>query len=173
MKFGEGLKLYRELANLSQKDLAEKLCVPASMIGRYETTNTEPRIGFVIDVCRVLNVSIDDLMGFKLVDEKKQIIDLLPCKIVDKTNEDIKIEWTLEANDENYNFYTTTKESDFYSVIENIDIECTDYTRKTYGNMLGYFLGSNMLDLFGKLTFEKDSDKNNFLLMIKSLLNGQ
>lgn len=172
MKFGEGLKFYRELANLSQKDLAEKLCVPASMIGRYETTNTEPRIGFVIDVCRVLNVSIDDLMGFK-VDAQKQIIDLLPCKIVDKTNEDIKIEWTLEANDENYNFYTTIKEGDFYSVIENIDVECTDYTRKTYENLLGYFLGSNMLGLFGKLTFEKDSDKDNFLLLIKSLLNGQ
>lgn len=172
MNFGEGLKFYRELAHLSQKELAEKLCVPASMIGRYETTNTEPRIGFVMDVCRILNVSIDDLMGFE-VNTKKQVLDLLPCKIVDRTNQNIKIEWNTVANDKEYNFYTIVNEADFNKAIENIDAECDNYSRKAYGSVFGHFLGRGMLDLFSKLTFEKESDKDNYLLMIKLLLDSR
>lgn len=68
MKFGECLKAARERAGLSQKELGKLLFVPASMIGRYETTDTEPRIGFVLDLCKALKTTPNELLNYKQFD---------------------------------------------------------------------------------------------------------
>lgn len=62
MKFSECLRQAREKAGLTQKELAEKLNVPPQMINRYENSNTEPRIGFVVNIANILNISLDELM---------------------------------------------------------------------------------------------------------------
>lgn len=62
MKFSECLRQAREKAGLTQKELAEKLNVPPQMINRYENSDTEPRIGFVINIANALNISLDELM---------------------------------------------------------------------------------------------------------------
>ncbi|MDO4920221.1 MAG: helix-turn-helix transcriptional regulator [Phascolarctobacterium sp.] len=73
MNFGECLKAAREKAGLSQKELGQLLLVPASMIGRYETTNTEPRIGFIIELCKVLNITPNELLNYKTSTEQEYI----------------------------------------------------------------------------------------------------
>ena len=62
LKFSECLRQAREKAGLTQKELAEKLNVPPQMINRYENSDTEPRIGFVINIANALNISLDELM---------------------------------------------------------------------------------------------------------------
>lgn len=57
MNFNECLKKARETAGISQKQLADKLNVPASMISRYESTDTEPRIGFVLKIIEILGTT--------------------------------------------------------------------------------------------------------------------
>lgn len=65
MKFNECLKLAREKAGLTQKELAEKLHIPPQMINRYENSDTEPRIGFAVEVANALNISLDELMNMQ------------------------------------------------------------------------------------------------------------
>lgn len=61
-KFNECLKIAREKAGLTQKELAERLNVPPPVISRYETSDIEPRIGFVVDVATVLGITLDELI---------------------------------------------------------------------------------------------------------------
>ena len=65
MKFNKCLKIAREKAGLTQKELAEKLNIPPQMINRYENSDTEPRIGFVVDVAVALGITLDELMQYK------------------------------------------------------------------------------------------------------------
>lgn len=62
MKFSECLKQAREKAGITQKELAEKLNVPAPMISRYETSDTEPRIGFVVEIAKALGITLNELI---------------------------------------------------------------------------------------------------------------
>lgn len=62
LKFSECLRQAREKAGLTQKELAEKLNVPPQMINRYENSDTEPRIGFVINIANALSITLDELM---------------------------------------------------------------------------------------------------------------
>lgn len=71
--FAMRLKTAREKAGLTQKELAEKLNVPAPMISRYENSDTEPRIGFVAKIAPILGVSSDFLIGVEPMNE----IDLM------------------------------------------------------------------------------------------------
>lgn len=89
MRFNECLKKAREKTGLSQKELAEKLNIPPQMINRYENSDTEPRIGFVIDVAKVLGLSLDDLMQYK------------PAKI-NLYNDILKGLYIIKENDNNF-----------------------------------------------------------------------
>lgn len=71
--FAMRLKLAREKAGLTQKELAERLNVPPQMINRYENSDTEPRIGFVAKIAPILGVSSDFLIGVEPMNE----IDLM------------------------------------------------------------------------------------------------
>lgn len=65
MKFNQALKKARESAGLSQKQLADMLNVPASMISRYESTDTEPRIGFVLKAIEALGTTPNKFFDFE------------------------------------------------------------------------------------------------------------
>ena len=67
--FSTRLKIAREKAGLTQKELAEKLDIPPQMINRYENSDTEPRIGFVAKTAQILGVSADFLIGVKAMNE--------------------------------------------------------------------------------------------------------
>lgn len=54
---------YRELANLSQKELAKRLNITPSRISNWEQGANCPTIDILFDVCDALNVSINDIYG--------------------------------------------------------------------------------------------------------------
>lgn len=64
MKFRDCLKQARENAGLTQRELAEKLSVPASMIGRYESSDTEPRVDLLKRICKVLDITPNILLNY-------------------------------------------------------------------------------------------------------------
>ena len=54
---------YREKVGLSQKELAQKLNTTSSRISNWEQGSNCPTIDILFEVCRVLNVSINDIYG--------------------------------------------------------------------------------------------------------------
>ena len=61
MTTGELIKQARKQSNLSQKELAEKLGVSASMIGQYENDLRNPKLDTLQRIANALNVPISSL----------------------------------------------------------------------------------------------------------------
>ena len=57
------LKEIREELNISQKEFAKKLNVSPTNIYNYENGRTEPSIEILIQICNLLNVTADYLIG--------------------------------------------------------------------------------------------------------------
>lgn len=54
-----------KLSHLSQKEIAEKLGVNPSTISRYMRCNKFPSLETFANLCAVLDVSSDDILGLK------------------------------------------------------------------------------------------------------------
>lgn len=61
--FGDQLKKYRSMANLSQSTLAKLLNVSQQAVGSWETNRTSPSPEMIVEIASVLNVSTDTLLG--------------------------------------------------------------------------------------------------------------
>lgn len=59
----KNLKLLRNNANLTQRELAEKVKIPKTNIGHYEVGITEPSIETLIKLADYFNCSVDYLLG--------------------------------------------------------------------------------------------------------------
>lgn len=60
--FCENLKLARKAVGLTQKQVAEKLNVVESCYANWEQGRTEPSITALKLLCKIFNVSLDDLL---------------------------------------------------------------------------------------------------------------
>lgn len=72
--FGERLKELRNKANMSQKELAELLCINDRTISRYEKGKTAPDIYNLLQICELFGVNIDYLLGVKEIEKQMQRI---------------------------------------------------------------------------------------------------
>lgn len=63
IQFPSILRAARKSANLTQRDMAEKLSVCRSAYTYYETGHTLPDLETLAKICRVLGVSADSLLG--------------------------------------------------------------------------------------------------------------
>lgn len=70
--FGSTLKSLRLRSDLTQEQLAQKLCLTKSVISAYETGLRMPSYEVLIELSRLFKVSTDYLLGL----ERKQEIDL-------------------------------------------------------------------------------------------------
>jgi DNA-binding response OmpR family regulator len=61
--FSQRLKELRELKNMNQEDLAEKLGLKRGAISKYELGKSEPSINNLIQIADLFKVSIDFLVG--------------------------------------------------------------------------------------------------------------
>lgn len=61
------LRDLRKEKSLSQKQMAEKLCISQQTYSDYENGKTEPTLDTIIELSKIFNVSSDYLLG--LVDE--------------------------------------------------------------------------------------------------------
>ncbi len=55
------IKSHRENLGLSQKKLAEKLCVSQQAVTKWETGESRPRAEKLPEIARLLGCSVDDL----------------------------------------------------------------------------------------------------------------
>lgn len=95
MKFRECLKKARENAGLTQRQLAEKLNVPASMIGRYESSDTETKVYLLQRICDVLNITPNQLLNYESNNKEYFFSLLRQCNISVQAGE--FLEQTLKA----------------------------------------------------------------------------
>ena len=97
MDFGKSFKFYRERANLTQKEAAEKIGVNDYQLGNYETNRSQPSLEVLKKMSKVYSVSIDKMLGNILLKnnfpiEDKDYIDTEELledlnKIVEKMNQ--------------------------------------------------------------------------------------
>lgn len=61
--FRERLRQTREEKNISQTEMASKLGIAVTTYRNYENTSREPNYDILVNISKVLNVSIDYLLG--------------------------------------------------------------------------------------------------------------
>jgi len=66
-KFISNVKQYRQLANMTQEELAEKVFVRRETIVRLEAGKYNPSLKLAIDISRVLQTPIEDIFIFDIL----------------------------------------------------------------------------------------------------------
>lgn len=75
MKFNEKLIQLRKNAGLSQEELGYKLNVTRQTISKWELEQTTPEMDKLIEIAKIFNISVDELVGEKDLSNEKPIID--------------------------------------------------------------------------------------------------
>lgn len=90
--FSKNLEFLRKEKNMTQTELANKINVDQTTIGRWEDGNREPTVGNVANIANVFNVSIPDLLDKDLSNEdiKFDELEVLFNKHKDILTEDDK-----------------------------------------------------------------------------------
>ena len=70
IKIGRFIKQKRKEKGMTQSKLAEKLGVTDRAISKWENGNCMPDSGIIADLCKILNVTINDLFSGEVVDMK-------------------------------------------------------------------------------------------------------
>ncbi len=90
--FSKNLEYLRKNKNMTQAELASKINVDQTTIGRWEDGNREPTVGNVVNIATVFNVSIPDLLDKDLSKENTTFdeLELLFSKNKDILSDDDK-----------------------------------------------------------------------------------
>lgn len=70
IKIGDFIRERRKKQNLTQKDLAEKLRITDRAISKWENGICLPDTGVMMELCKILDVTINDLFCGKIIDSK-------------------------------------------------------------------------------------------------------
>ena len=60
---GENIKFYRNLAKLTQEQLAIKLNISQSTLANYEKNKRDISTDILKNLCKILNITADELLG--------------------------------------------------------------------------------------------------------------
>ena len=82
MEFKENLKYFRIQNGWQQQDLAAKMGINAKTISSWETGRTEPNLGQLAKLAKVLNCSMDTLAG----GETRSVKDITTEEVYTKIN---------------------------------------------------------------------------------------
>lgn len=63
MTIGKTIRKHRKIKNLTQVELPPKIGVPMQTISKWETDVGLPDILQIIPLCRVLDITADELLG--------------------------------------------------------------------------------------------------------------
>ena len=87
VKIGKFIQEMRKQQSLTQRELAEKLNISDKTISKWETGNGLPEVGLMLPLCKLLNISVNELLSGERLDEKQyykkaeeNIMDLLKEK---------------------------------------------------------------------------------------------
>jgi transcriptional regulator with XRE-family HTH domain len=79
-QLGKRIKMIRIAAGIKQKDLAEKLSIPAPLLSMYEKGNREPPLSFLALFANHFNISLSQLfmsVGEAATSAKPDMISLM------------------------------------------------------------------------------------------------
>jgi len=76
--FGARLIALRKAAGYTQQQLADEVGVTRRMVAYYETESEHPPANMLADLARVLNVSVDDLLGLNASRKRAKTIAVSP-----------------------------------------------------------------------------------------------
>lgn len=83
MALSDNLTKFRNRLNLSRKEVADKIGVSLPAYGNYESGNRAPNLELLPKLAAVLNVSIDELLGYSrpIAEEEVQIARLAGVEV--------------------------------------------------------------------------------------------
>lgn len=64
-KIADNIKFYQKQMNMSQGELAAKLCGKTSLISNYENGYSTPDIYTLCKLCEIFDVSLDELVEWE------------------------------------------------------------------------------------------------------------
>lgn len=64
------LKELREQRNLTQKEIADEINVTSSTISKYENEIKVPNLKRLVQIAKILDVTLDELVEFKRIHDK-------------------------------------------------------------------------------------------------------
>lgn len=68
---GKFIKELRKEKELTQAELAAKLCVSDKTVSKWETGNGLPEVGLMLPLCEALGISVNELLSGKRLDERQ------------------------------------------------------------------------------------------------------
>lgn len=72
MKFSDKLAKMRKANNLSQEQLADELGVTRQSVSKWESGDSYPDMAKIVQLCKVLNCTINDILDDEVVSEEKK-----------------------------------------------------------------------------------------------------
>ena len=82
--FSKQMAKIRTQRGLTQAKLAQTMGVQTKMVSRWELAQTSPSVHNAEKIANNLGVTVDVLLGYKTVDEKKAVNDIGLQKLADK-----------------------------------------------------------------------------------------
>lgn len=110
-KIGINIQNERKRNQMSQKELAAELNLTSSSVSNWEKGKSLPDIGNLIELCKIFNVSSDELLGIKPVEFKNR-----PKSSI-STHPETELEEDLIEN-----FRKLNKENKYRSITNVIDL---------------------------------------------------
>ena len=65
-KLAQNIREYRKGLGLTQEQLAERLGITLGTVSKWERSESEPDLGFIMDLAGLFHVSVDALIGFSM-----------------------------------------------------------------------------------------------------------
>ncbi len=75
-EFADNLKKYRKIKGYTQRELSDYLNYHSTAIANYESGRNEPCIDDLITLARLLDVTIDELVGMELSAEEMILLSV-------------------------------------------------------------------------------------------------
>ena len=138
MTFSDKIKLSRELCNLTQQQLADKVGVSKRTIASYESSGAIARSSTMRKLARALNVSYDYLTNDDITDPKQGIekIEYIEEARNQFGNRAAKeVDELLERNAALFAGGELSEEAKdaFFTAVTKAYLECKEQAKKTYG----------------------------------------
>lgn len=97
MNIGNVIKKYRKELGITQEEMANRLGVTTPAVNKWENGNTNPDIGLLSPIARLLNISLDTLLSFheKLTDTEIEEIIRKMNRMFSEEGYDKTYEWAL------------------------------------------------------------------------------
>ena len=71
VKIGQFIKTIRKEKNLTQREIAERMSISEKTVSKWETGNGLPEVSLMLPLCKLLEISVNELLSGERLDEKE------------------------------------------------------------------------------------------------------